>query len=153
MLTTVATFTEPWEAHLFAGRLKAEGLMPSIAFENHVWNNWPIATALRGVQVQVPAHEAEDALAIFRASREGAYADLVTEACGPEPDNLKCPACGSREIRSWHTAKEFLTSFLSVFLGSLILPAQPSGWRCKACGTKWTAGAASGQMPSAPVGE
>lgn len=48
MLITVAHFTDPWEAHLFHGRLDAEGLSAVIVDEHHVWNNWPYALALGG---------------------------------------------------------------------------------------------------------
>ena len=140
MLTTVATFTEPWEAHLFAGRLKAEGLTPFIAHEQHIWNNWPIATALQGVKVQVPRSQLEDALAVWRRCRNGDYDDLIAEEFGSEPGNIKCPSCGSLEVRSWHTWQEFLTSFISVFFGGLILPAHASGYRCRTCGQKWGVG-------------
>ncbi len=137
MLTTIATFTEPWEAHLFAGRLKAEGLAATVTHEHHIWNIWPIATALRGVKVQVPEHEAEAARAIWRACREGDYHDMMAEEFGDEPDSFKCPKCGSREVRSWHTWSESLTSLASVFFGAASLPAQPSGYRCKQCGERW----------------
>ena len=136
MLTTVASFTEPWEAHLFAGRLKAEGLMPSIVHEQHIWNNWPIATALRGVKVQVPQEQADAANAIFQASREGTYADLISEEFGPEPDSLKCPVCGSREVRTRHSPSAILLSFASFFVGTP-MPAPQKGRRCKACCAKW----------------
>ncbi len=53
MLTTVAAFREPWEAHMFCGRLMAEGIAAFVAHECHIGNAWHYSVALGGVKVQV----------------------------------------------------------------------------------------------------
>ena len=122
---------------MFCARLNAEGIHASIAHENHVWNNWPLSNALGGVKVQVPLGELDAARVIEQACRRGEYYNVIAEASDDEPDGFKCPNCGSQEIRSWHTWPEFFFSLISVFFGSAILPARPSGYRCKQCGVWW----------------
>ena len=61
MLTTVASFREPWEAHMFRSRLAAEGVPAVLIHEYHIGNAWHYSTALGSVRVQVPAERKEDA--------------------------------------------------------------------------------------------
>jgi hypothetical protein len=60
MLTTVATFAYPWQAHLLRLRLEADGIPAFVAHEHQ-----PYATALGGIEVQVPEEFLDDAEAII----------------------------------------------------------------------------------------
>ena len=51
MLTTVAAFREPWEAHMFCSRLEAEGVPAFIAHEYHIWNAWRKTIPSRNLRV------------------------------------------------------------------------------------------------------
>ena len=53
MLITVATFTDPLEAHIVRGRLEAEHIECFVMHEHHIWANWFLSTALGGVKLQV----------------------------------------------------------------------------------------------------
>jgi hypothetical protein len=50
MIVTVCTHTAI-EAYIVRGRLLAEGIPALVAFDQHVWANWSIPVALRGVRV------------------------------------------------------------------------------------------------------
>lgn len=64
-LTTVATFTFPYEANLLKGRLETEGITCSLANENIVTVNPFYSNAVGGVQLQVRKQDQEKALAII----------------------------------------------------------------------------------------
>jgi len=135
MLVTVESFSEPWEAHLCRARLQAEGIRAVIAHEHHVSVDWPYATALGGVKVQVPADDIEAAAEVMRLCRAGTYRDELDAAVGA-PDPPHCPRCTSTSFGpvrppSWIAA--LLGSFL--WLG-VIFPV-PKRLRCVECGATW----------------
>ncbi|MDR2153897.1 MAG: DUF2007 domain-containing protein, partial [Burkholderiaceae bacterium] len=71
MLITVHHEINPWDAHIIMGRLRAEGLHPSLLSEHHVRMNWLISTALGGVRIQVPLAEVDRARELLDAWRAG----------------------------------------------------------------------------------
>lgn len=73
MLKTVSTHTNPLEANIQKGRLEQEGIPATVAFENHVWMNWLMSTALGGVRVQVPHSFYEQAMEVIEQIDEGYY--------------------------------------------------------------------------------
>lgn len=64
-LTTVATFTYPYEANLLKGRLEAEGITCFIENENIITANPFYSNAVGGVQIKVKQEDEERALAII----------------------------------------------------------------------------------------
>ena len=95
MLTTIATFREPWEAHAFRSRLDAENIPAMVAHEHHVGVNRAKSTALGGVKVQVPLWFAEDALRVEQQARDGFYRSALETEFGDLDDDPRCPVCGS----------------------------------------------------------
>lgn len=136
MLVTVATFTEPWEAHLFRLRLEAEDVPAVVAHEHHVWANWPYAMALGGVKVQVPRSALERALAVERRCRAGDYRSELETAFGPL-DGDGCPRCGAAQIKSRRSMPQLALLLASAFLAGLIFPLRSSVHRCGSCRAKW----------------
>ena len=134
-MQTVGRFWAPSEAYLFAGRLRAEGIVAFTAGDQHVSNNWMAAIALGGVRVQVPNDEIEHARDVFADCQEGRYEDMLERMFG-DIANRHCPACGSgryeAELVPWHVALGLL---LMPFLGASRLGADR--WRCKDCGTHY----------------
>jgi len=139
MLTTVASFTEPWEAHLFRLRLEAEGIPATVAHEHHVWAMWPYALALGGVKVQVPQSELANAMAVEERCRAGDYrAELETEL-GPF-DAATCPQCGSAHVTSRRPILPIVLLIASYLCATVIFPLRASAHRCMDCGWKWRDG-------------
>ncbi len=136
MLTTVAAFREPWEAHLFRLRLEAEGIPAFVIHEYHVGNMWSLSTALGGARIQVCDGQEADARSIAHRCARGEFRDLLDEEFGAA-EAITCPVCGSREHwRRRPTPRSAMAIALS-FVTHTVIP--PVGWVyiCDACGTKF----------------
>ena len=136
MLVTVASFTEPWEAHLFRLRLESEGIPAVVAHEQHVWAMWPYAMALGGAKVQVPPDEAEKAREVERRCRAGNYRAELEVEMGPL-DGVQCPDCGSARFASRQPLNQLFLLFASYLCVTVIFPIRASVHRCRSCGTRW----------------
>lgn len=140
MLTTVAKFREPWEAHMLRGRLQAEGIPALVAFEFHVWQNWLYSNAIGGVHVLVPQELNADARAVEGRCRIGDFAADLEIMFG-KLDRLHCPKCGSDNFKRKRTVLQLLAS--AGFAWFFSAPP-PIGYicHCKACGAKLSEAAA-----------
>jgi hypothetical protein len=139
MLVTAASFLHPWQAHLFRMRLEAEGIEAVIADEHLVSVDWPMAMALGGVKVQVPAALLDEARAVKAECDAGVYQAALDREFGADAAPC-CPACGAAEIvrrkpRTWLLA--LLASFLWT---GVIFPLRASRCVCVACGATWREG-------------
>jgi hypothetical protein len=133
MLITVARYIDPLQAHIVKGRLEAEGIVTSIAYEHHVWVNWFISNALGFVRLQVPTAAAEDALELLQRIANNEYALLLEEQFGAEA--LICPKCqGSDTVRY-----RFSERLALLVLGLLHapLPFETGRYICNHCGFSW----------------
>ena len=129
-LVTIATYTDAIEAHIARGRLDAEGIPVFVADEHLVWADWLYSNALGGVKLRVARADAERALAVLQALRNGAYAL-------PEPAAPCCPACGADDaVADRRTARIALVSLFSI---AVPLPFTRGGLRCIRCGHRWRA--------------
>lgn len=136
MLTTVATFREPWEAHMFRGRLEAEGIPAMIIYEHHIGACWPLSTALGGVKVQVPRQLESDAHTIELRCRNGLFAAELQAELG-DLDDIRCPVCGATHFSKRRPLPQlFVCVILTLFFGAA---APPWSWirYCESCGTKF----------------
>jgi len=136
MLITVAGFRDPWEAHLFRGRLEAEGVNATIAHEMHVSNNWPLSLALGGVKVQVPYDEIETARMIERACLQGEFEKVLRAELG-DLDDTVCPHCGVRDYRKRRPLPRAVMAMAASIATESVFP--PVGWiyRCESCGKEY----------------
>ena len=136
MLITIATFSNPLEAHIVRGRLEAEGIETSVAHEHHIWANWFLSTALGGVKLQVKPEDAQRAGQILQQEQAGDYEALVTdsaeEIAEPRP---ACPVCGSEEITP--VRRSGRVSLFIVWLSSLPLPYSSVTMTCRNCSHTW----------------
>lgn len=138
-LVTVATYSQPYEAHLAQQRLQEAGIPAFIANEHTISINWLYSNALGGVQVLVPEDRAEEARRL-----------LAEEPLGELPpdyeDPILCPKCGSYDtepvtVRKVHVWIPLLLSAAVFFLfgPAFILLVFPlffggSGVLCHTCG-------------------
>jgi hypothetical protein len=135
-LVTAAVFREPWEAHLFCGRLKSEGVPAFVAHEHHVGTYWTYSTALGGAKVQVPFDRLADARSIEHLTRAGEFRALLQEEFG-NLDDPHCPVCGSTVFDRRRPHYAAALAIFGLFLLGGLLPAW--GWvcTCKNCGAKF----------------
>jgi hypothetical protein len=136
MLITIATFTNPLEAHIVRGRLEAEGIETFVAHEHHIWANWFLSTALGGVKLQVKPEDAQRAGEILQQEQAGDYEALVTDAV-EETAVVRpaCPLCHSEEITPVRRSGRI--SLFIVWLSSLPLPYSSVTMSCRNCGHIW----------------
>jgi len=141
MLATATTTTDSIQAHIIRGRLEAEGLHPSVAFEHHIRMNWFISNALGGVRVQVPPSEQEQALVIVNRINDKSYQQLLEEQEETQ-DDLVCPACDSKDV----TRSRFTESLALVLLWFLMVPVpfQTGAYNCRSCKHHWVSQAGKG---------
>ncbi len=134
MLTTVATFTNPIEAHIVRGRLECEDVLAFVSHEHHIWAKWSISQALGGVKIQVASSNTQEALDIIADIRSGKYSDILE---GPEiaERDYSCPKCKSSSIIS--VSWPWKLSLISSFLFFLPLPYTTKLVKCEECGFAW----------------
>lgn len=138
MLTTVAIFRDPWQAHLFRTRLEAEGLPAFVQFAHHVGVNWLICYALGGVRVQVAQDDVDNVHRIVRRIDAGEFRAELLELFG-DLDDRNCPNCGSSHFRARQGVLRTALSLVVIAVTRFPLPPDTSKRRCLDCGTAWDA--------------
>ncbi len=128
---TVATFSQPVEAHLARARLEAEGIPCVVADEYLVRVNWLLSNAVGGVKLMVPAWEAPRARDVLRPRpRPVEVADENTP-----PDELSCPRCRSLDV--YYQRFDRRVAGLAWLLLGFIVPWRRDAWVCTECGYAW----------------
>ena len=126
MLTTIATYSFPYEAQISRARLESEGIPAFVADEQTISMQWLYSNAMGGVRLQVPGAFVEQALEVLAEDGTSALeAELGV-------DERACSECGSTDTEPFQKGRK--VAFL-VFLG-LDFPLYPfkNTTRCKACG-------------------
>jgi hypothetical protein len=137
MLATIASFQEPWEAHLFRLRLEAEGILAVVSHQHHVYMNWPWSQALGGVKVQVPTSAKDAAVLVWDRCLAGDFEKDLADVFG-SLDLNSCPTCGSRNFRCRPTLV-WIGFLVAVWFGwGVIFPPPRSVCRCAVCGEHWS---------------
>jgi hypothetical protein len=153
MLVTIATYPSPIEAHIFAGRLEAEGIPCVLEDEHIVAANWLYSNAVGGVKLRVRRDQAESAVAILQ-QMEPAGEDGTLDSCdraleaevAEEDDSPACPSCHSKNVRYQKYARRLV--FASwLFLG-FPLPFLRRKWVCGDCEHEFTVDAESRHFSS-----
>jgi hypothetical protein len=136
MLTTIKTFRDPWEAHMFRGRLEAERIPAFLASDQHIWMKWPLSVALGGVRVQVPDFFVAPAEAVLARCASGEYRAELAQMFGDIEDR-RCPVCGARDIKRRPAASEFAFGLAMLFLTGVAGKFATSRCTCRVCGHRW----------------
>jgi len=131
MLTTVAWFLCPWDAHIVRGLLQSEDVPAFLVSEHHVWAKWPISVALGGVRIRVPPSYAVRAREILRARIDGEYERALESEFSLVPE--ACPQCGSRELATLRSVGSVALAILFTVAVMVPFPPEASGKRCKSC--------------------
>jgi hypothetical protein len=135
MLVTIATFTNPIEAHIVRGRLECEEILAFVSHEHHIWAKWSLSQALGGVKIQVAPPLAEQASQIISDINAGVFT-LVSEVDESESEDVHCPNCNATSIiwRAW----SWKFSLLVLFFLHIPIPYSTCLLKCKKCGSRWT---------------
>ncbi|MFT2010160.1 DUF2007 domain-containing protein [Pontibacter sp. 13R65] len=140
-LVTIATFSQPTEAHILKGRLESEGI-PCYLGDEHIVGAHPFySVAVGGVKLQVEEQHAEEARELVNRIQSGRGhldADEDIELAPPmqqhEPAML-CPICDSDHVREENYSKTVF-SFSYLLLG-FPLPFFNRKFKCYDCGYTW----------------
>lgn len=126
MLTTIATYTFPYEAQIARAKLDSEGIPAFVADEQTINMQWLYSNAMGGVRLQVPDVFVGQAIELINEDS--------SEAVEKEQGNdvVPCSVCGGTDKEPYQKGKR--RAFL-VFLG-LDFPLFPvkNTERCRACG-------------------
>lgn len=131
-MKTVASFREPYKAHLAAGYLNDEGIESEIVDENTVTMNWMLSQAVGGVKLNVRLSDLDRAREILAGVMADGVDSSSPEIGEAEPD--RCPACGSvavvpRKYTRWSLI------FAVIFMLPVFFPKKK--WKCGNCGHVW----------------
>lgn len=126
MLTTIATYSLPYEAQIARAKLDSEGIPAYIADEHTINMQWLYSNALGGVRLQVPQSFAQQAIEVLA---EDCSETLIHQE---GIDLITCTECGSTDTEAHQIGRRW--AFL-VFLG-LDFPLFPvkNTVRCRECG-------------------
>ena len=126
MLTTIATYSFPYEAQIARAKLDSEGIPAFIADEQTINMQWLYSNAMGGVRLQVPEPYIQQALDLLAEDSS----EVVEREQGI--DITPCSACGSTDTEPYQKGRRW--AFLA-FLG-LDFPLFPvkNTVRCQKCG-------------------
>ena len=135
MWTTVHREVSPWDAHIVAGRLQAEGVHAVVLFEHCIFLNWSKSMVYGMVPIQVPHGQAGAARQVLQSWRQGDYeAALAAELA--LPGEVRCPRCSGYQ---WQWRRDgwsrMFAVLMFVFPGGFFSP-ELSGRRCGHCGLR-----------------
>lgn len=133
-LITVATFSQPTEAHILKGRLEAEGI-PCFLGDEHIIAAQPLySVAVGGVKLQVTEGDEEEARVMIARIQAGMSEYILDDNIELAPAGYayghlaQCPICESEQV----TEKGF---FGPVF--GISLPFVSRKFSCHDCGYTW----------------
>lgn len=95
MLTTVASYHDPIEAHIACGRLRAEGIEAHVADDQLAVANWEWRLAVGGIRLRVAEDDAERACCVLRELEAGGY------SLDADADASADPALQPPPLESW----------------------------------------------------
>jgi hypothetical protein len=126
MLTTIATYSFPYEAQIAWAKLDSEGIPAFVADEQTINMQWLYSNAMGGVRLQVPEVYVQQAIELLAEDSS----EVVEQDQGN--DASQCSACGSNKTEPYQQGRRW--AFL-VFLG-LNFPLFPvkNTLRCQVCG-------------------
>lgn len=132
-MKTVASFREPYKAHLAKGKLEAEGISAVVLDEHLVQIDWVLSQAIGGVKIQAPEENLDQARDILGADYIDELSAVEEAQLEPTPDEV-CPKCGSDQI-SLH--RYSLWSLIPSLLFLLPIFFRRKKWVCNDCRATW----------------
>jgi DNA-directed RNA polymerase subunit M/transcription elongation factor TFIIS len=133
-LITIATFSQPIEAHILKTKLESEDIDCFIADENTVTMNWLYSNAIGGVKLQVKESDYKKAIAIIQKKNTNI---LPQNDLNKNSNDPHCPKCNSTNITYEKFSRRF--AFISWIISGVALPFIKRKWKCNECGYEWKA--------------
>ena len=131
-LVTVASFDEPYKAHIARMKLESEGIKCFLSGENFVATYWLLSRVEGGIKLKVKEADSKAAIEILARKETSSDTQLPSEL--GEYD-LICPKCRSENIEyerySWKMA------IISILLFRLPLTWLKEEYKCLDCGHVW----------------
>ena len=131
-LVTVASFDEPYKAHIARMKLESEGIKCFLSGENFVATYWLLSRVEGGIKLKVKEADSKAAIEILARKETSSDTQLPSEL--GEYD-LICPKCRSENIEyerySWKMA------IISILLFRLPLTWLKEEYKCLDCGHIW----------------
>jgi Flp pilus assembly protein TadD len=134
-LVTIATFSQPAEAHVMRTKLQAEGVWSFVADEGIVTMNWLYTNVVGGVKLQVRKRDVERAHDILGLKEDTELDDA---------EELRCPNCNASNVHYEKYATRGV--FASWLLLRFPLPFLKRKWKCAECGYEWKEHVGKGYM-------
>jgi hypothetical protein len=131
----VGRYVNPWDAYLACGRLNAEGIPAWVAYDQHVWADWPLSTALGGVRIMTILTQESEAQALLAAHDRGDFESCLTDE-EREAATLHCPNCDSIDIETRRFGS-LIPLLLFFFPFGAIFPVRRDRHHCCHCGRNW----------------
>ena len=129
---TVASFSQPIEAHLARTKLESEGIPCVVGDENLVGVYAFLSNAVGGVKLKVPGYAARQAR---EALRPRPQLVVVADENDPADGEMICPRCRSYDVY-YRRFNQRVAGFFILLLGFLV-PWRDRRWTCKQCGYEW----------------
>ncbi len=137
-LVTIATFSQPIQAHLAKARLEAAGIVCIVADEHVVQANWLFSNAIGGVKLKVPTDYVAAARDILRPQPRLVVVADKDEVPDDAQDDMICPSCRSFDVYH-HPLQHFIRAAAYIAWKLAFIPWAPRRWwLCKTCGYRWT---------------
>ena len=140
-LVTIATFSQPTEAHVLKGRLEAEGI-PCFLGDEHIIAAQPFySVAVGGVKLRVTEGDEQEAREMLARIQQGASEYILDdniELAPPMQEHMQqvlCPNCGSDHVMQEKISKTVFS--LSYLLFGFPLPYVNRSYTCYDCGHNW----------------
>jgi hypothetical protein len=127
---TVASFSQPIEAHLARTRLESEGITCVVSDEYLVRVDWFLSNAVGGVKLLVPVWEAARARDLLRPRPR-----LLVVGSAAANGEMICPRCHCDDV--YYTRYSRRMAGLFILLVGFLIPWRDRRWECKQCGYAW----------------
>ncbi len=122
------TFLNPLDANITKGLLESNGIEAFIFDENTLSIDPILTTALGGIRLMVRSSDFGDALAILKE---------VDEENSKEIPNLKCPVCGSSDIKIINPPNWLYFVIMLFTFTSTPTAGNRKKYECNVCKHRW----------------
>ena len=132
VFVTVGLYWTPWRAWILRNKLVDEGVTAFVHDECVVSMYWLYANALRGIKVQVPVEQMDQAQRII--ARDDSHVFSSQPHCDGDSNRPACAQCGSTEIYEELVNLRLFIAVWVVF--GIPFPFLSSATECYGCGRR-----------------
>lgn len=130
-LVTLRQYRDLSEAIVARAVIESAGIFCFLKDENFIRLDWQMSNLIGGIRLQVPAADAEAALAVLSEP----IPESISLTDEPDFNQPQCPRCNSVDVFWERQGRK--AALVSLFLFSLPLPRGGESWHCSTCGIRW----------------